>query len=562
MTSKNFFLNFLLWSVVPVFYIYSGQDVSWDLHNYHLYIPVTLFEGSFAKDFAPAGIQSFFNPLLSLPPYFIHRIADSSSLSFLLGLFLASFQGLCGPLIFFISKKLLKASSLISFICSLIGITSSFFLSEAGTSFGDLTLSVLLLFSVLLCCNSLNREFKKKVRNLIFAWGILGASCGIKFISIFILPLIFCLSIASIQNAKEIGNNQKFIKLSRIIIFPTFIGYFVFGLPGFILAWLGTSKPFFPLFSFIFGDSPYFLVDNHGDKRFVARTISDFILAPLKDFNSEKPLRGEIPYKDPRPMISFYFGAVVLTIYFLKNKVYNFYKKKADFNLPSIVWFQIGLFLSYFIWLKVAGIGRYSIPFISLLGISLLISLIIMTNIIKEIPFSELNITNKSGISHKLNIFLMILILSFSLLNTNVPNWGRTDFQTKWNSLKRVDYENGNEKLFNINDEKIITKDKAVVLLDKPMAWLKQYAPNQSFNILRPGEVSPLAIKSVKKNIMSNDLKEFLVIGFEENYNSIFLDSNKFIETANGEFIFSTQKCLDYKTPLGYKYRICEAKLE
>ena len=164
--------------------------------------------------------------------------------------------------------------------------------------------------------------------------------------------------------------------------------------------------------------------------------------------------------------------------------------------------------------------------------------------------------------SYKLNLFVMILILSFCFVNTDVPNWGRANFKTKWNSLKRVELKNGNEKLVNININKIIPQDRAVVLLDKPMSWLKQYAPKQSFNLLRPGELSPLAIESVKKNINKYNKKEFFVIGFENNLNSVSLDSNKLIETADGAFVFSTQLCTDYKTPLGYKYRFCNATFE
>ncbi len=571
MLSINFFLNFLLWCIVPAFYIYLGQDANWDIQNYHLYIPITLFEGSFAKDLFPSGIHSFFNPLVTLPAYFIHRIANYPTLSFFFGFLLASFQGLCGPIIFSISKKLLKASSLIAFICSLIGITGSFLLSEAGASFGDLTLAVLLLFAVLLICNSLDNVNSNKYKNLIIAWGIFGASCGIKFISVFILPLIFCLTIASIQQIKELSFIKKLYKLSSIIIIPTFISYFIFGLPGFIIAWQGTSKPFFPLFSSIFGNSPYFTCDNQCDQRFMAKTIKDIFIAPLRDFNSpESPARGEIFYKDARPMISFYFGWVVLFLFLFKTIIRDIFKNKdklksiINLNLPPIIWFQIGLFTSYVIWLKAAGIGRYSITFMPLLGISFLISIITLVNLTNKITLSRPFNSHEIIISSKITLFLMIFILTFSLVNTTVPNWGRVNFQTKWNSLKMVQYNSDKQKLIDINMSNLIPKNKAIVLLDKPLAWLKQYAPNQSYNYIKPGELTSLAIELVKENIIKNNqAKEFFVIGYENNGNfPVSLESNKLITTASDNFTFSTKSCTDYRMPLGTTYRFCEATLE
>jgi hypothetical protein len=43
-----------------------GQDMNWDLQNYHFYNPYQLLAGRFDKDILVAGVQSFFNPVLDL----------------------------------------------------------------------------------------------------------------------------------------------------------------------------------------------------------------------------------------------------------------------------------------------------------------------------------------------------------------------------------------------------------------------------------------------------------------------------------------------------------------
>ncbi|MDB9418606.1 hypothetical protein PN487_18805, partial [Microcystis aeruginosa CS-556/03] len=59
----------LFWAVVyfialGIISVILGQDVSWDLRNYHFYNPYMLLTGRFKYDVLPAQIQTFFNPLM------------------------------------------------------------------------------------------------------------------------------------------------------------------------------------------------------------------------------------------------------------------------------------------------------------------------------------------------------------------------------------------------------------------------------------------------------------------------------------------------------------------
>lgn len=51
--------------------IHMGQDASWDLRNYHLYNAWAWLNGREKTDVAAAGLQSFFNPILDVPYYFL-----------------------------------------------------------------------------------------------------------------------------------------------------------------------------------------------------------------------------------------------------------------------------------------------------------------------------------------------------------------------------------------------------------------------------------------------------------------------------------------------------------
>ncbi|MGC4059562.1 MAG: hypothetical protein QM749_01355 [Aquabacterium sp.] len=51
--------------------VYRGQDTNWDLLNYHRYIAYALLNDRLHVDLAPAGLQSYFNPSLDVPVYWL-----------------------------------------------------------------------------------------------------------------------------------------------------------------------------------------------------------------------------------------------------------------------------------------------------------------------------------------------------------------------------------------------------------------------------------------------------------------------------------------------------------
>ena len=64
---------FLLFFTIccAMYSLWAGQDVNWDILNYHLYIPYAFLNGRFLTDVMPAGIHTFLNPLLDVPYYWM-----------------------------------------------------------------------------------------------------------------------------------------------------------------------------------------------------------------------------------------------------------------------------------------------------------------------------------------------------------------------------------------------------------------------------------------------------------------------------------------------------------
>ena len=103
--------------------IYStmlGQDINWDLLNYHLYNPYAFLTDRIEFDLAPAGVQSFFSPMLDSVYFAAISHFSPKTVGFLIGFI----QGLNFLLVYKVSSIVLREHRLNHFFCELIYITS------------------------------------------------------------------------------------------------------------------------------------------------------------------------------------------------------------------------------------------------------------------------------------------------------------------------------------------------------------------------------------------------------------------------------------------------------
>jgi hypothetical protein len=552
----------ILWAIIPIFYILQGQDANWDLQNYHLYNTISLFEDSLSSDIAPAGMQTYYNPLVSFPAYLIHRLASTPTESFWFGFALASFQGLCGPIVFAITQLIVPASNILAFFIALFGLTSPMLLSEAGSSMADLTICVFQLSSIYICLRSLKITGKSRLRVLSIGWGILGAACAIKFSAIFALPLSLIISLISLHE-----NNKPILRVSLLkrgfysIVIPWLVGFTIFGWLWFSRSWTDNGNPLYPLFSGIFGESQIFTTDNHDDKRFVVDGFIEYFTAPFLEFINTSRLRAEVPYRDMRPMFSIYLTAVSLFVVLVGFAKRRLLTPQENIKL-IIIWlgFQAGIIISYVIWIREAGIARYSMHLQILSGVSIYISLLLLSRIGRIFSKRELLRPNFNSVTTNSSVFAVFLfLLVISIITTQVPNWGRANFNVQWNTLKPL----GSEKEFSttkylLNANQKNPKNAPIVLIDKPLGWLKQYSPRGKHFSLIDDYLRESFVKKIKSNITQSG-GQFIAIGL---VNKNKISSNKKVSLTNNNFKFTTHECNDYITPTNIQIRKCLSSIE
>lgn len=551
-----------LWAVIPIAYILQGQDTNWDLQNYHLYNTILFFEDKLSADIAPAGMQTYYNPLVSFPAYLIHRVASTPLESFWYGLALASFQGLSGPIVFAITQLIIPASTFAAFCIALFGLTSPMLLSEAGSSMADLTICVFQLSSIYICLRSRQIPKASRAKFLSLGWGILGAACAIKFSAVFALPISLLISIiVLIEKDKPILHQGLAKQLIYAIVIPWLVGFTIFGWFWFQRSWSDNGNPLYPLFSSIFGESRIFTTDNHEDKRFVVDGFIEYFTAPFMEFINTPNQRAEMPYRDMRPMLSIYFSVVSLSIAMIglaNNKLKTSWLVNQKYLI--LVGFQLGLVISYMIWMREAGIARYTMHLQVLSGVYVYISLVIFSKagaILKGQQFS-LQSLDLSATSRRL-MYIFTFLLALSIITTQVPNWGRANFNIRWNTLKPL----GSDKEYSstsylLDDNNEADTNKSVVLVDKPLGWLKQYSPKGVDFSLVDNYLRESLVEKIKSTIIASG-GQFTAIGLSD---SNKISANKTVTLANDQFRFSTLACNDYITPTKIQIKACQALID
>ena len=204
------------WPVVVLFVVVSagraltlGQDSTWDVLNYHFYSGFAFLHKPLNFDFAPAQVQSFFNPLLHVFSYLMLAHLPSMLVTVLLG----AFQGLNIYLVFQISRTLFcnwtnPFRFWISFCNAATAFFGAIFVLELGTTFGDNLTSILILSGLLLIFRYLQSDANPNcapVYLLGIAGFIIGVVVGLKLtVAIYAAAILIALPAVLLASDRRI----------------------------------------------------------------------------------------------------------------------------------------------------------------------------------------------------------------------------------------------------------------------------------------------------------------------------------------------------------------------
>ncbi|MCX6027096.1 MAG: glycosyltransferase 87 family protein [Chloroflexi bacterium] len=373
-------LEFVIAVIVPaiVFAGYSyiaGQDSNWDLMNYHLYIPFRSFHKGLGNDFFPAQIQTYLPPFVQIPYYVLYSILPPIPLGMLFG----AIHGMNASVVYAIARLQFahhgrQTSVLLALIATVIGASASVFVSEVGTSFPDILVSLLVMLSLLLGL----RGFvvgSRKSRALLLASGfVMGCSTGLRYTDV-----VFLLAFVGASCVFWPKGGKRFYRLMAMYAVGSIVGFLTTFAPWGALLEARFGNPFFPFLNGVF-QSPYAQLANWRDQRWVLHSLEDVVLYPVRLALGAANVTTEVYVRDPRYLCLTVGIFLAIAGAGARGLAFSARSPSAGQIGTGAFKSQRGsLFLvtyvsmSYFLWLALFAYGRYAIPVELLSGVALLL---------------------------------------------------------------------------------------------------------------------------------------------------------------------------------------------
>jgi hypothetical protein len=417
-----------------------GQDVNWDLQNYHLYNPYAFLNDRLEKDLMPAGLQSYFNPFLDLGFF----VSYSKMGPLFTGALLGFIQGLNLSLLVMIARNLLNREGLHdnhsvwgAIALAVLGGLSAGFISELGTTIHDSTLAVLSTASLYIVMRDSEgvATNPRNLRHCVSAGLLMGVACGLKptFV-VYALGLCIAILLAGRRFKSQFWRSFAFGvgTVGGVLIAG---GYWYFHI------WQLTGNPLFPQVNQLFGGElamPY----SMRDARFLPKSLLQAILYPIY-FTIKPGLVSELKYQQLSWLLLFVLPALVAGKWLVEFLRGRDCLRGMAFHADTQLLFRY-LAFSYLFWLVGFGIYRYLLP------LEYFIPLVVFVVVRK--CFSQV----KSAV---LYVCLGLLTL-YNLHGT--PSWGRAPWR---------------DKLYSLDVPADLPEVSTILLLDMPLAWLVPLFP-------------------------------------------------------------------------------------
>lgn len=440
--SSRILLLFFCVVVGGVLSVFYGPDANWDLQNYHLYNPFHFIHDRIKIDFMAAGVQTYLNPILDLPYYFISVDWFNSSpklVAFIAGWPYGLVIFLCILISNEIALSLPSPSSLEIFLTAVFGLTGTIVLSEVGTTFNDIQIAAIVLLALLFELKAINREAYRGIA----AGTLLGISAGFKLTaSIFSPAMLFAILITSKDSRAAFRTGFKFCVFWCIgfSISGGFWAYELFNRFG---------NPVFPFVNSVF-DSPWYMAVGLRDSKYMPKDIFQAIFFPFY-WLSGKPVITELPMRDGRYAIAFISVLFYGLLYLVNRTKPKLLSNDLKLLLENVRVLLILTFLTvvYILWEIVFSIGRYAIPIEILTGLLFLVGY--------KLCIAQFG--SKSSV--RVIIRTTTALIFATVIFTSLPiNWGRLRYSR-------------DSSLLNYGER--LPKNSTVFVYGKPLAFVIPY---------------------------------------------------------------------------------------
>lgn len=255
-----------------------GQDSNWDLFNYHLYNAYAFLHDKLHTDWAPAGIQTYFNPALDLVYFVLNQHLPAPAVGFLFGVL----HGSVFVLVLAIARAVLPALRAedqwrLPLLVALAGVLTANFLSCIGNNMGDDTTALFVLMSLWLVLrhwHELKRAALHSSALLLCAGAMVGAGVGLKLTN---APYAVALCAGFLIFPARLSVR---LRLAFIFGVGVLLGIALTGGYWFWEMWRTFRNPVFPQFSTIF-PNPLSASVAVVDRSFLPKSTAEALFWPF-----------------------------------------------------------------------------------------------------------------------------------------------------------------------------------------------------------------------------------------------------------------------------------------
>jgi hypothetical protein len=313
---------------------FAGEDVNWDWLNYHEYNVWAVLTGRYGIDALPAGFQTYFNPTVYFPVYYLRHLLPMPYGLMIIG----AVHGLNLLLIYFLVRALLLNAATATAIGAsiLIAAVGPMTLSEVGTSFSDILTALPIVGGCILILSADEKRYGRYV----LAGLLIGAAVGLKLTNV-----VYALGAAAAVLAAS-----RPLVATLCLGLGGAIGAVVTGGAWSVMLWREMGNPIFPLFNAVF-QSPELVPMNIMDWQFMPKGFLDALAYPFYWLVGDNR-SSEYPFRDARFAV-----AMVLIAAGIGRSVIA----RARIFTQRDVQFLLFFIVSYAAWLGVFSIQRYAI---------------------------------------------------------------------------------------------------------------------------------------------------------------------------------------------------------
>ncbi|HEV8268851.1 MAG TPA: hypothetical protein VGR00_11470, partial [Thermoanaerobaculia bacterium] len=374
-----------------------GQDVNWDLKNYHFYGPYAFLHGRLGWDVAPAQVQSYLNPVVDLPFYFFATAIPSARV---VAFLMAASTGVA---VFFLVRILLSSfrtsdrrDGWVRFAAALaIGVTGAAGVSTIGSTMGEWPSVAMLLAAIYVVLRS---DTVSRAR-LFAAGALVGAGAGLKPTYVIYGAAFFVAIFALIP------------KGSRVRDAATYSGAALLGFAATTGFWCATlqrhlGSPVFPILNGVV-KSPFWEPISLRDVRFLPRTLGQAIAYPFL-FARKSHLVAEVSFVDYRIAALFVLAVLCGANWMVRRG--RAQGETIGAELRARRFLIVFSAVAYVAWLVSFGIYRYLVPLEILSGLLIVSGVVFLAG------------------NGAMSRFAVLAATVAIVASTRPMNWGRKPF--------------------------------------------------------------------------------------------------------------------------------------